>query len=224
MEMRFSKVVISAALAASLLGCTQDYKSAKELVDIAVNGLPDIQLSEEERLALNFAAVYIKYGEHPKTYIALAKAQGDERVWAASDGITVVTRNGQIIRSDGLPFASSGVHYLKQDPFAQGLLSVEENTPYLATRDYISEDLFGVTSESSFTVHETSQAVIAGSERQLQRVSEQLSVPALKFSTTNQYWVEQRNNKQIIWRTEQQLGPNQPMVFLESLMPFFEDI
>ncbi|WP_432462987.1 YjbF family lipoprotein [Agarivorans sp. QJM3NY_33] len=222
--MRLSKLLISALFSSTMLGCTQDYKSGQELVDIAINGLPEAQLTEQQRLDLGFAALYIKYGEHPRTYIALAKANQDQRIWAATDGITLVTRNGQIIRSDGLPFANSGVRYQGQNPFTLGLISASKQATFSATRDFISEGLFNVSSHSTFTLHETSTQMIAGSERQVQRVSEQLAVPSLNFHTTNQYWVEQSNHKQVVWRSEQQLGPDQPIIFLETLMPYYDDI
>ncbi|WP_220721030.1 YjbF family lipoprotein [Agarivorans litoreus] len=221
--MRLSRLLLLVFLALQILGCTQDYKSGKELIDIAINGLPDSNLTEEERLALGFAAIYVKYGQHPKTYIALAKAIDDERVWAASDGITIVTRYGQIIRTDGLPFASSGVYFTQENPFAIGLLSVNQDTVYTAKRDFISEGMFGVDSHSRFSINEVSTHFVAGKERRLQKVTEHLSIPSLNLKTENHYWVEP-NNKQIVWRSEQQLGPAQPVVLLESLLPYFDDI
>jgi hypothetical protein len=224
MEMRLSKLLLLVFLATQILGCTQDYKSGKELIDIAVNGLPDSHLTEEERLSLGFAAIYVKYGQHPKTYIALAKAIEDERVWAASDGITIVTRHGQIVRTDGLPFASSGVYFSQENPFELGLLSVNEETVYSAKRDFISEGMFGVDSHSRFSINEVSTLFVAGKERQLQKVTEQLTIPDLDLQTENHYWVEQNSKKQIVWRSEQQLGPAQPTLLLESLLPYFDDI
>ncbi|GAB1620108.1 YjbF family lipoprotein [Agarivorans albus] len=222
--MRLSKLLFLVSLALQILGCTQDYKSGKELIDIAINGLPDSHLTEEERLNLGFAAIYVKYGQHPKTYIALAKAIEDERVWAASDGITIVTRYGQIIRTDGLPFASSGVYFTKENPFKIGLLSVNQNTVYSAKRDFISEGMFGVTSQSRFSIKESLSLFVAGKERKLQKVIEYIDIPDLDFQAENHYWVEQNNNKQIVWRSEQQLGPDQPTLLLESLLPYFDDI
>ncbi|WP_221074078.1 YjbF family lipoprotein [Agarivorans aestuarii] len=222
--MRLSKLLLLVFLALQILGCTQDYKSGKELIDIAINGLPDSHLTEEERLSLGFAAIYVKYGQHPKTYIALAKAIKDERIWAASDGITIVTRYGQIVRTDGLPFSSSGVYFTQENPFEIGLLSVSQDTVYSAKRDFISEGMFGVTSHSRFSIEESSSHFVAGKERQLQKVTEYIHIPDLEFQAENHYWVEQNNNKQIVWRSEQQLGPAQPRLLLESLLPYFDDI
>ncbi|WP_427979091.1 YjbF family lipoprotein, partial [Agarivorans sp.] len=120
------------------MACTHEYKSGKELLDIAINGLPDANFTEQQRLAFNYAAIYVKYGIYPKTHMGLAKADGKQRIWASADGITIVTRNGQIIRADGLPFVSSGVRFEGQDPFDLGLLSVNPEQIYPSKRDFAS--------------------------------------------------------------------------------------
>lgn len=221
--MHFKKLVILASICGSLMACTHEYKSGKELVDIAINGLPDANFTEQQRLAFNYATIYVKYGVHPKTYMALARADGKQRIWASTDGITIVTRNGQIIRANGLPFVSSGVRFENQDPFELGLLSVKPEQIYRSKRDFSSVNLFGAQAESRFSLGEVSQQTIAGKQRQLRKVTEQLDVPDLDFTVFNHYWVEQ-NNKQLVWRSEQQLGPNQPSISLEGLMPFYDDI
>ncbi|GGA99005.1 YjbF family lipoprotein [Agarivorans gilvus] len=206
------------------MACTHEYKSGKELLDIAINGLPDANFTEEQRLAFDYAAIYVKYGIYPKTYMALARADGQQRIWSSTDGITIVTRNGQIIRADGLPFVSSGVRFEGEDPFELGLLSVKPEQVYFSKRDFASVGLFGSQAQSSFSFGEVSEQSIAGKQRKLQQVTERLYVPDLDFSVVNHYWVEQNNNKQLVWRSEQQLGPDQPLIRLEGLMPYYEDI
>ena len=112
-------------------GYLETYKSIKN----AIFGFEDSSITRELVNNIPYASQTLKIGKGPKGLMILESINKDEMVWISADPIFLVTKNGRIIKTEGLENDLKGIIYPR--------LSFEEileKTPTSSLTTYYSYD------------------------------------------------------------------------------------
>jgi hypothetical protein len=96
------------ALILSLFLCTScnyiSYSQAIPLLDKAIFGVDDIELTQELIDSKQYSFVKIKLGKSAVAILTLRSTENGVFEWISSSGERIFTHNGKIIKTEGLPF------------------------------------------------------------------------------------------------------------------------
>nr|WP_162233910.1 YjbF family lipoprotein [Pseudomonas endophytica] len=170
----------------------------------AVQGVEPLHITEADVSAVPYAQ--IKVTTHSSEGVmARLRQQGDLQFWVASGKQILVTRNGLVERTVGLPPNLDGTRFNGPSPFKQGLQHIADGTTSTRQIDMYEGQRVGVTVYSQFRRKGLETIKILNKPYVLQRIDEEIDIPALGFNGTNRFWV--RVDDGVILQSEQYATP-----------------
>ncbi|WP_282177145.1 YjbF family lipoprotein [Vibrio nereis] len=204
-----------------LVGCTQKFSDVSDTLLEAYNTQTDTSLTREELLNIPYASAYLKVDDQKRILVILAFAEinpvtGSEQLkWVSADKAMIVTENGRIVKTIGLPRDNlASIHGAV--PTFKSNAGVNE-VPFKLTYDWMPN--YRYSFPALVTRQFAGEKIITTPLNQIktQVYTESISFPTLSSSVENTYWVDMSGNVQ---KSIQHIGPNMERVEFVVLKGF----
>jgi hypothetical protein len=169
--------------------------------------------------ALPYATLGARFGGGAPIVMVLATVDGDELRWVSADRVILVTRDGRLTQTVGLPRDLRATQIVAADPLVQILNSgVIDSAPKIGRYiDMSHQDAFGVVVESRYSIVGVETITILGVPHASLHVREHVNMPAWRWSTNNDFWIDQETAK--VRKARQQYCPEVAAIEYEILKP-----
>lgn len=198
-----------------LTGCNSLTTTSIETLKVAVRGpAPVITASYVESLGRPVLLANLKQSE---ALLVIAAENGAMTEW---HGVSqaLVTHNGRIVQSAGLPAESDiSAPLLTDDPFVSDLRELSSGHQVTRLVDFPKRYLTGVPQHARYAVGSIESVDMLGNTRSLLRIDEAISMPTLNFKATNSFWVDPETGK--VLASRQHLAPGLPGMHLFEIRP-----
>ena len=187
-----------------LCGCSPLMKASVDTFKATLNSAEPVQLTADDVAAVPYAQILVTT---PSSQGVMAKLrqQGDLQYWVASGKQVLLMRSGLVVRTTGLEPGLDGTRFDGQSPFKRGLQHIADGERSTRWIDMYQGEQVGLAVNSRFIRKGLETVTILDTPYVLQRIDEQVEIPALGFSGTNRYWVRPADG--IILQSEQYVTP-----------------
>lgn len=180
------------------------YNQVLPLIKSATLGDSDIALTEEYIAKQPYSFARVDLGKAANIIMVLQKVDNNFYTWVSSTGEKVITLNGKIIKTEGLPH---NLEFLNPTKFK--LFSEKPN--YSGTYDLLLKD------PRAFVEQDFSISIIQNSPSEL-LIEEKITMSILNRKYSNFYWVDKKSGKVI--KTKQAINPKLPNVRLDFIYKY----
>ena len=187
-----------------LCGCSPLMKGSVDTFKAAVQGVQPLQITEANVAAVPYAQIKVTT-RSSEGIMARLRQEGDLQYWVASGKQVLITRNGLVERTVGLSPNLESTRFDGPSPFSQGLQHVADGTTSTRQIDIYDGQRVGVTVHSLFRRKGLETVRILDTPYTLQRIDEEINIPALGFTGTNRFWL--RTDDGVILKSEQYAAP-----------------
>ena len=166
------------------------YNQVLPLIKSATLGDSDIALTEEYIAKQPYSFARVDLGKAANIIMVLQKVDNNFYTWVSSTGEKIITLNGKIIKTEGLPH---NLEFLNPTKFK--LFSEKPN--YSGTYDLLLKD------PRAFVEQDFSISIIQNSPSEL-LIEEKITMSILNRKYSNFYWVDKK-----IWQGHQDKASDQ---------------
>lgn len=220
---KFFTIIISVLF---LSACTQKFNDVNATLDEAIFGVDDVSLTAQKIITLPYASSFVRINGGAKLFMVLAFAEPNPATgatqlkWLSSDKAMIVTENGRIVKTLGLPqFNLTEINTTPSTPLPSLAVIMQKQAIWSARYDWTTGDQY------LFNYHATITPILRGEtclkntvwEKEVTEIVEVVSIPSLGDTFTNQYWVDNELN---VVKSHQYLGPNMVGIEMTILKPF----
>ncbi len=186
-------------------GYLETFKSIKN----AVLGFEDSFITRELVNNIPYASKTLKIGKGPKGLMILESINKDEMIWISADPIYLVTKNGRIIKTEGLENDLKGVIY----PRISFEEILEKPTNLLTSYySYDNPELNNLELKIRYFVQAKEEVFILNTKYDLTLVEEVVSNDKLGWNFKNLYWLDENF---YVWKSQQTINPKIPEFTIE---------
>jgi hypothetical protein len=206
---------LAAALALAACSTMPLFDIAGETIGRVGGGYPvtraDVELSP-------YAFIGARFGSQPWATLTLAYYDGPDRQWMSADHVLVVTRNGRIVRTVGMPSDLGRMVVPDGDPVVAGLQRLQgEVGPLIAYIDLPKRNLVNLPVEMRYVREGEETIEVLDRTHKTVRVREELATRGGEWKATNRYWADVETG--FVWRSVQQFSPDLKPIEIEVLKP-----
>jgi hypothetical protein len=212
--------LIVSALAALTGGCgiSPVWRNAFEVARFLTVGQPDVEITRDVVDKIPYATISAKIGKGPRSILVLMRVQGRDLYWVSADAATIVTRDGRIVKTAGLPDNLRVTMFDRPDPVAFTLHDLKSDIEFRRTIDFDSGNLFGLRVVSTLSPIGTERISIAGLDIETVQIREENTVlDSIRWNFTNDYWVDSIDG--FVWKSRQHISPKFAPIDFEVLKP-----
>ncbi len=174
------------------------------------------RITRDQAAAVPYATMGMSLGSGPEGLLVLGTIMQDRAEWYAGDRILVTTtRNGQIMRTVGLPYDLGELRQERASGVAPAMGEATE--PARLTFDFPDLGVFEARAACSQRDVGTEAIDILGASIPTRHIVQHCEVPVLKWSFDNDFWEDPGSG--LAWRSSQHIHPQLPVVHLEVLRP-----
>jgi hypothetical protein len=212
--MRAVRIATALLFAATLAGCGND-SDFEQLGGVLLQNLSSVggdgpAIPRAQAAAVPYASIGVRYGSNPEAMLVLATKSGDDSEWLAGTQASIVTRNGRIIRTVGLPYNLTGF----QGPI--GDADAASGT-YHYLYDLADRRIFGAIVNCTLHDMGAERIEIIGGSHDTHHIVETCNAPQLDWDFQNDFWRDMTSG--YVWKSVQNVHPDADPVTLEALRP-----
>ncbi len=186
-------------------GYLETFKSIKN----AVLGFEDSLITREVVNNIPYASKTLKIGKGPKGLMILESINNDQMTWISADPIYLVTKNGRIIKTEGLENDLKGIIYPGLD--FEEILKKPSNI-FTTYYSYDNPELYNLELKIKYTVLNKEEVFILNKKYDLTLVEEIVSNETLGWNFKNLYWLDENY---YVWKSHQTINPKIPEFRIE---------
>ncbi len=211
---------MAAALLLVTAGCGESPigRSVFGAIQYSVFGQKDAPITRDLVTNLPYASVAAKIGKGPRSLLILwRKDNAGDLHWVSADGVVLVTRNGRIIKTAGLPENIIDSRMIGTDPISSAQKIVDPPAPLTREIDIDVDHQFGLVMNCK--VRNLGERKIRITELDFETIliRERCKSATLNWSFTNYFWVDPAD--QFVWKSEQHIARTFPPIVIEILKP-----
>jgi len=210
-----NKFIINIFCVLSLFSCSYidknriapGYVEAFNSLKLLVYG-DDSSIAPEVIKEIPYASMLVKIGNGPKALMILEKISDDEYTWVSADEIYLVTRNGRIIKTAGLP------NNLKEiiSPFNGWNSELFRINDFVSYKTFTDPPLNNLEVVSNYFLNNPAEEDLLFGSKTLKLIEEEIYSGEVGWSETNKYWLD---NDNFVWKSVQHISPRLPEIYIE---------
>ena len=203
-------------------GCGDSFKipvlaNLPDAMQYAVFGKPDIPIHRDDITKLPYATVLAKIGKGERSLLVLSRYDGQDLHYLSADRVAVVTRQGRLVKTAGLPRNIKNTYMNDRDPVSGQLHKLSPNTRFIRTIDIDAENRYGVPITSVFETIKKVTITILELKFDTLLVRERNSAQTMRWHFDNYYWADAYDG--FIWKSRQHIVKEYPPIAIEVLKP-----
>ncbi|ELM3617335.1 YjbF family lipoprotein [Aeromonas sobria] len=207
-----------------LSGCSTTSTDTYATLRYAFLGVDDVEVMKEKVRELPYASAYLRVGDNPQALVVLAFAAPDGSLsWVSSDNKLFVTKSGRLYKTVGLENDLYLVTSSWPDPLQKMADSPDDvlnpdAIPWQYNAEWENDYVSGYKMQAKFISAVPEKLLILDKSHDVMVVDELISVGQGQDSWHNYYWFERSTGR--ILKSQQQLGPNLPVIEMTILKPY----
>lgn len=186
------------------------YPESYQAIKNAIFGFPDNKISPSLVNNIPYASMLLKIGKGPSGLLILESKSMDGRyTWLSADGVYIVTKEGRIVSTAGLP--NNLINQIMPIEDFEELLEGNKNE----SKYYYSFDkplLRNLDLTINYKKGNIEEVDILGQKRKLRIIYEVGKNDYLGWNFKNKYWIDEEN---FVWKSEQTISPKLPALRIE---------
>ena len=180
-------------------------------------GHPDFPIERAAIAKLPYATMRAKIGRGQRSLIVLGRREGSDLHWFSADRVVLVTRQGRLVKTAGLPRNLRGTQLAAEDPVAGRLHELRQTLRASRTVDFDDDSGFGMPIDSWFDSLGPRTITILDIEFDTVLVRERNTSRTRRWNFDNFYWVDPVDG--FVWKSVQHIVRDYPSIEIEVLKP-----
>jgi hypothetical protein len=175
-----------------------------------------IRVTRDQAAAIPYASLGYSLDGGNQTILVLATDTNNELLWTSPSHVVIVTRDGRIIRTLGLPRDLTGLTTPNGPPPAP---ASAVHKPFASTRqeDFPELGFYGVAVSCRAHLVGRQRITILGQAITTNRVDESCQSRNPEWSFTDNFWIDPDNA--LVWRSSQHVNPKGGTIETEIFRP-----
>ena len=184
-------------------GYTQAFSSIKNIFFGYEDNI-DIRVINE----IPYASMLVRIGKGPSALMILESISNNNYTWVSADGIYLVTNNGRVIKTFGLP------NNLKDEisSFEGWDKEIYNDLEFYSYVSFDKPVLNNLRISSKFTKEDKRKTKLALGSKNLHLIEQTISSPDIAWFKKNKFWVDELHYP---WKSIQYISPKLPPIYLE---------
>lgn len=193
-------------LAACSSSGPSDYSQYWEMMKQSVSGtFGKSSITLQQAGAIPYASMGWRLNGGSQNIIVLASDNGGEQMWTSAARIVLVTRDGRIKRTVGLPHDIAALVPRTNEDFKSPAATAKTPGPQQYSADFPDAGIYGAQIVCRAAPKGARAITILEQRIATVRIEEKCSSPALRWSFTNVYWTDPQTG--FVWRSRQVIHP-----------------
>lgn len=193
-------------LAACSSSGQSDYSQYWEMMKQSVSGtFGKSSITLQQAANIPYASMGWRLNGGPQNIIVLASDNGREQMWTSAARIVLVTKDGRIKRTVGLPHDLAALVPRTGDDFQPPSAVAKMAPSQQYTADFPDAGFYGAQIVCRASSKGARAITILGQRIATVRIEEKCNSPALRWSFTNVYWTDSQTG--FVWRSRQAIHP-----------------
>lgn len=189
--------MVLAGLLLSLTACNAVTGEARRTIEYMFTKTPDYEMTAEEISEFPYTALYMNQEGSPQSLVVLGYVDGEKPAqnfsWVSEDRETIVTRQGRVIRTEGLHANLTGLSDLSADPLLCVVTSPADcDMSWTRNQDFNLRDGTHLSRRvhSEFEVDGEQRLILPAGEVEVTLVREHVEIELEKLRYVNEFWIE----------------------------------
>ena len=149
----------------------------------------------------------VKIGRGPSALMILESVSDEKYTWVSADGVSLVIKNGIIIKTYGLP--NNLIEKIHVDLNWENLYEKKELISY---NSFNKPSLNNLKVKSIFKEKDYEEVKLTFETKNLRSIEERIASQEIGWYKTNKYWIDESN---FIWKSVQNISPRLPEIIIE---------
>ena len=183
-------------------GYAEAFTSIKQLILGVENNIPPEVIQN-----IPYASMLVKIGRGPSALMILESVSDEKYTWVSADGVSLVIKNGIIIKTYGLP--NNLIEKIHVDLNWENLYEKKELISY---NSFNKPSLNNLKVKSIFKEKDYEEVKLTFETKNLRSIEERIASQEIGWYKTNKYWIDESN---FIWKSVQNISPRLPEIIIE---------
>lgn len=193
---------------------SQFYRALRQSVAASLgNG----RITKDQAAAIPYASMGYRVNGGSEQLVVLATDANGEQLWTSKARIVIVTRDGRIARTVGLPHDKTGMSPRPGGQLLAVAAALNGNGTYMRLEDFPDIPAYGVMLTCTLSKKRVETITILGRGVSTVRIDEDCRASDRKWSFTDRFWLDPGST--LVWRSVQHLDPRGTVVETEILRP-----
>ena len=202
----------------SLIGCSSipdnvagSWRYSFETFKSAIFGFEDFPITRELIDNIPYASIRLKIGKGPAGLLILETKERKKNTWLSADQVTIVEREGKIIRTLGLTNNLTSIR-----PQSVNHVELVKNKDSPIYKSFISLDnpeVFELELKVKVLNKGLEEIEIVDKKHSLIHFIEEKENRYLRWKSKDHYWVDPEDG--FVWKSIQNIAPNIPPILIE---------
>jgi hypothetical protein len=172
----------------------------------------------EQAAEIPYATLAYRINGNSEVMLVLATENSGDLLWTAASRVVLLTREGRILRSVGLPHDRAGMTAESvRAPIPAPAQALKASYRSVRVADFPDAGLHSVRLSCVSTARGLEMVTILGTALPTRRVEETCESRSPRWSFTDQYWVDASSG--FVWQSLQHLHPAGPTIQIKILRP-----
>lgn len=207
-------------IAALASGCVRDPMvfNAISVFKQLTSRAPDQEIDRATIAKVPYALVTAKIGKGPRAVLILSRREGQDLHWTSADKITLVTRQGRIVKTAGLRYDLAATQLSPSDPLSASPHTLTEPVRFRRTVDLrAANGYLTVPIDSTTETIGPERIEIVELEFDTILIKETCRARSVNWRFENLYWVDVYDG--FVWKSIQHVARDVPPIEMQTLKP-----